>query len=160
MGERCCWGDCSRPQGKLQGSGGIFSNLCSSGQTDLHEAAAGFVIGVGDGQLTVVAGDDLLTHGQTDAAAPCGGAALIKLIFDVGQLVGGDAGAVVPDGDDNVAVIWVDGGVDALAGSTVLGGVVQEIAEDLAQAVGVAGDGGELLFAVGVVDGDALGGQA
>ena len=41
----------------------------------------------------------------------------------------------------------------------MLGGVVQEIAEDLAQAVGVAGDGGELLFAVGVVDGDALGGQ-
>ena len=30
----------------MQGSGGIFSNLCSSGQTDLHEATAGLVVGV------------------------------------------------------------------------------------------------------------------
>lgn len=71
-------------------------------------------------QRAAVHGDDLLAHGKADAAAAGFGAALVKFELDAGKLFFRDAGAVVPDADDDEAVFMRDGGVDALALAAVL----------------------------------------
>ena len=81
----------------MQEYGALFSNLCSSRQADLHHTASGLILRVGDDQLSIVPGDDLLAHRQADAAAPGGGASLIELILDVGQFLRRNARAVVSD---------------------------------------------------------------
>ena len=54
-------------------------------------------------------GDDLVADRQTDAGATGLGAALVEFLFDQRQLVLGDAGAVVPDLDDDQLLRLSDG---------------------------------------------------
>ena len=85
-------------------------------------------------------GDDLLAHGKADAAAAGFGAALVKFELDAGKLFFRDAGAVVPDADDDEAVFMRDGGVDALALAAVLGRIVENVEKHLPHPRHVAGD--------------------
>ena len=103
-----------------------------------------------------MAGDDLLAHRQADAGASGLGRSLIELVFDEGQLLLGHAGAIVPDAHHHLRPLLGHGHVDALARAAVLGGVVQQIAEHLAQPLRVAGDGQHLLRAVLIAQLDAL----
>ena len=74
----------------------------------------------------------------------------------MGELLLRDTGPIVPDGDDGGIPLPADRRIDALAGATVLGRVVQQIAEHLAHPLRVARNGGELLFTVGVGESNAL----
>ena len=98
-------------------------------QADGDNAAA--ALGIADGQRSVMQADDLVTHGKTDAAAPGAGGPFIKLFLDMGQILGRDAGAIVPDGDDIVIALAVKPRFDPLAGAAMLGGIIQQIAEHL-----------------------------
>ena len=74
----------------------------------------------------------------------------------MGQFFLRDTGAIVPDGDDHLIPVPPDGRVDAFSAAAVLGRVVQQIAEDLAHAFRIPGQGRELLLAVEVIQFNAL----
>ena len=99
---------------------------------------------------------DLVAHRKTDAGAPGLGAALVKFLFDQRKLVLRDAGAMVPDADHNHIVLTGNAGLDPLAVLAVLGGIVQNVQEHLAQALGIAGNLRNLLVIVQVFQGDAV----
>ena len=74
----------------------------------------------------------------------------------MGQLLLGDAGAVVPDADHRLLPLPGDRHIDPLAGAAVLGRIVQQITEHLAQPLRVSADGEHLLRAVLIGQFDAL----
>ena len=113
-------------------------------------------LGVVNIQGTLVAGDNLVAHRQSNAGPPRLGGPLIELVLHVGQLLSRDTGAVVPDGDNHLVLVPGDSGINALARAAVLGGVVQQVAEHLPQPLRVPRDGRKLLVAVEVVEFNAL----
>ena len=78
-------------------------------------------------------GDDLVADRETDTGAAGLGAALVKFLLDQRDLVLRDAGAVVPDGDDDGDIGTADGRIDDLALAAVLGRVVQDVQDGVAK---------------------------
>ena len=66
----------------------------------------------------------------------------------MGKLVLRDAGAIVPNGDNGPLPLLMNGTVDALAASAMLGSVIHNVAEDLPEPLRIRVYGGKLLFAV------------
>ena len=97
---------------------------------------------------------DLITDRKTDAGAPHAGAALVEFLFYQRKLVLGNAGAEVPDADDNLLTVKMDIRLNPLARPAVLGGVVQNVQEHLPHSLGVAGNLRNLLvvFVVNQLD--------
>ncbi|MEE1939782.1 hypothetical protein V1L54_10255 [Streptomyces sp. TRM 70361] len=89
--------------------------------------------------------DDGFHDGQTQARAPVGAAAARlgppEAFEDAGQVLRGDAGSVVDDGQQDVVTPVDDLHEDGGPGGGVLDGVADEVAQHLLQAVGVAHDG-------------------
>ena len=79
---------------------------------------------------------DLVAHCKAYARTPGLGAALVEFLFHQRNFVLRNTGTKVTDLHHVVLLLTAHRDMDALAAAAVLGGVVQQVAEDLAEAVG------------------------
>ena len=92
--------------------------------------------------------DDGFADGEAEAvvvgAAGAGGFGAVEAVEEMREVFFGDAGAVVGDGEQGVAVLTLRGDCDAIAG--VLDGVGEQVSDDLTEALAIAltDDGFEL----------------
>ena len=112
------------------------------GQTDA-EARAASRRGA-DGDFAVLYLDVLFGKGEADAGAARGVSALVEFVEDVRQFLGGDAGAVVFDGQAELVWRFFDGKLDVAAVLRMAARVDEQIADDLTHAVFVERQKGEL----------------
>ena len=103
---------------------------------------------------------DLITYSQTDTGASCFGAAFIEFLFHKGQFVLRYTGTVIPDPDQNIAVVHPHGRFDTFALAAMLGSVIQYIQKDLTQTLGIAGDFRNVIVIFLVIQSNAFTGQS
>jgi hypothetical protein len=97
----------------------------------------------GDGEVAAVGFGDGATDGEAHAGAGRAvglGAAAVEALEDEGLLGGVDADALVGDADGDGGGALLGGDGDGGAGEGVLGGVFEEVADDLLQDGGVGAD--------------------
>ena len=134
----CLLGFCREGEG--QGEGGALTNLTR----DFDGAAEEF--------------DEEFDEGEADAvAAGFAGAGFVdavEAVEDAGEVIGGDADAVVLDGDGGGIVLLLGLDVDGAAIRGVFDGVFGQVVEDLPEELGRGEDAGQLTSARAILTAD------